>query len=99
MCWVAVERGARLAMLRGEKARAEQWLSDAQVIHDDICANAVGPRGCFTQSYGSDELDASLLVLPMLGFLPPDDERIRSTIFAIADDLTDGPFVLSLIHI
>ena len=67
MCWVAVERGARLAMLRGEKARAEQWLSDAQVIHDDICANAVGPRGCFTQSYGSDELDASLLVLPMLG--------------------------------
>ena len=53
-------------------------------------------QGCFTQSYGSDELDASLLVLPMLGFLPATDERIRATVFAIADDLTDGPFVLPL---
>jgi len=93
MCWVAVERGARLASLRGEKVRAEQWLQEAQTIHDDICANAVGQRGCFTQYYGSDELDASLLVLPMLGFLPANDERIRATVFAIADDLTDGPFV------
>jgi len=93
MCWVAIERGARLAALRGESQRADQWFAEAKVIHEDICANAVGKRGCFTQSYGSDELDASLLVMPMLGFLPPTDERIRSTVFAIADDLTDGPFV------
>jgi GH15 family glucan-1,4-alpha-glucosidase len=93
MCWVAIDRGARLATLRGETKRAAQWSAEAKTLHDDICANAVGTHGSFTQSYGSDELDASLLVLPMLGFLPSNDERIRSTVFAIADDLTDGPFV------
>ncbi len=93
MCWVAIDRGARLATLRGEMNRAAQWSAEAKVLHDDICAKAVGTRGNFTQSYGSDELDASLLVLPMLGFLPSNDERIRATVFAIADDLTDGPFV------
>jgi GH15 family glucan-1,4-alpha-glucosidase len=53
----------------------------------------MGANGYFTQSYGSEELDASLLLLPMLGFLPPDDERIRATVHAIADGLTDGAFV------
>lgn len=93
MCWVAVDRGARLAALRGEKRLADKWWSEAKVIHADICEHAVGQRGGFTQSYGSEELDASLLVLPMLGFLPPSDERIRETVFAIADNLTDGAFV------
>ncbi len=93
MCWVAVDRGARLAALRGEKRLAERWWSEARVIHADICEHAVTKKGRFAQSYGSDELDASLLVLPMLGFLPANDERVRSTVFAIADDLTDGPFV------
>ena len=49
MCWVAADRGARLAALRGEKARADAWWSAAQEIHDDVCANAVGDRGRFTQ--------------------------------------------------
>jgi GH15 family glucan-1,4-alpha-glucosidase len=93
MCWVALDRGARLATLRGEKRLAEKWWNEAKLVHADICEKAVDKRGRFTQSYGSDELDASLLVLPMLGFLPAQDERIRATVFAIADNLTDGPFV------
>jgi GH15 family glucan-1,4-alpha-glucosidase len=93
MCWVAADRGARLAALRGEKDRADLWWSAAQEIHADICQNALSAKGYFAQSYGSDDLDASLLLLPMLGFLPPQDERIRSTVLAIASDLSDGAFV------
>ena len=93
MCWVAADRGARLAALRGEKDRADTWWSAAQEIHADICEHALNDDGYFTQSYGSDELDASLLVLPLVGFLPADDERIRKTVLAVADELTDGPYV------
>jgi GH15 family glucan-1,4-alpha-glucosidase len=93
MCWVAADRGARLAALRGEKDRADLWWSAAQEIHADICENALSEKGYFAQSYGSDDLDASLLLLPMLGFLPPQDERIRSTVLAIASYLSDGAFV------
>ncbi|HEY5265713.1 MAG TPA: glycoside hydrolase family 15 protein [Acidimicrobiales bacterium] len=93
MCWVAVDRGARLAALRGEKARADLWWSAAKEIHADVCANGIGEYGGFVQSYGSDQLDASLLLLPLMGFLSPQDERIRATVMAIADDLSDGPFV------
>jgi len=93
MCWVAVDRGAQLADLRSEKIKAERWRTAADEIHADICEHGVDARGVFTQSYGSDELDASLLMLPLLGFLPPDDERQRGTVFAIADELADGAFV------
>jgi len=93
MCWVAADRGARLAALRGEKGRADLWWSAAQEIHSDICDNAVSEEGYFTQSYGSSELDASLLLLPMLGFLAPQDDRIRATVLAIASKLSDGAFV------
>ncbi len=93
MCWVAVDRGARLAALRGERDRADDWWNAAQEIHADVCEKAVDEQGRFTQSYGSNELDASLLLLPLLGFLPADDERIRKTVLAIADELSDGPFV------
>ena len=93
MCWVAADRGARLAALRGERDRADQWWNAAQEIHEEICAKAVDDQGRFTQYYGSSELDASLLLLPLLGFLPSDDERIRATVLAIADELSDGPFV------
>jgi alpha,alpha-trehalase len=93
MCWVAADRGSRLAALRGERERADAWWNAAQEIRDDICHNAVNDNGCFTQIYGSDELDASLLVLPLVGFLPPDDERIRRTVLTIADELNEGAFV------
>ena len=93
MCWVAADRGARLASMRGEKERADRWWAAVKEMHTDICDNAVSDRGFFTQAYGSEELDASLLVLPLVGFLPSDDERIRATVFAVADELADGPFV------
>jgi len=93
MCWVAVDRGARLAALRGETERAEEWWKISREIHADICENAVDQRGVFCQFYGSDQLDASLLLLPLMLFLPPEDERIRATVLAIADELADGAFV------
>ncbi len=93
MCWVAADRGARLAAMRGENHRAGLWWNAAQEIHADICANALSDGGYFVQSYGSDELDASLLLLGALHFLPPDDERIRATVLAIAHELSDGAFV------
>ena len=93
MCWVAADRGARLAAMRGEKHRAELWWTAAQEIHADICANALSEAGYFAQSYGSDDLDASLLLLGALHFLPPDDVRIRTTVLAIANELSDGAFV------
>jgi GH15 family glucan-1,4-alpha-glucosidase len=93
MCWVAADRGARLAALRGEKDRADVWWSAAKEIHADICENALSEGGYFTQSYGSTDLDASLLLLGSLGFLPVDDERIRATVMAVADNMSDGAFV------
>ena len=93
MCWVALDRGARLADLRNQKSDAERWRAAAEEIHADVCEHGIGARGVFTQSYGSEELDASLLMLPMVGFLPLDDERQRATVFAIADELGDGAFV------
>lgn len=93
MCWVAADRGARLAALRGERDRADSWWAAAQEIHADICEKGVGDQGVFTQFYGSNELDASLLLLPLMGFLPAQDERMRKTVLSIADELSDGAFV------
>jgi GH15 family glucan-1,4-alpha-glucosidase len=94
MCWVALDRGARLARLYDEHDFAEQWQKLADEIHADICAKGVDERGVFVQRYGSDALDASLLLVPLLRFLPPDDERVRATVLAIADELTDDGLVL-----
>ena len=94
MCWVALDRGARLAELREDWDRAMQWRSIADEIHADICANGVDERGVFTQHYDTDALDASTLLMPLVRFLPPDDPRIRATVLAIADELTDDGLVL-----
>ncbi len=88
MCWVAVDRGARLARIREEFDLAAKWQLAADEIHADICENALDDRGVFTQHYETDALDASCLLLPLLRFLPPDDPRIRNTVLAIADELT-----------
>ena len=91
MCWVAADRGARLARLRQDNELAERWQKGADEIHADICANGVDDRGVFTQHYDTTALDASLLLMRLVRFLPPDDERIRKTVLAIADELTvDG---------
>lgn len=94
MCWVAMDRGARLARMYDEHDFAEQWQKLADEIHADVCAKGVDERGVFVQRYGSDALDASLLLVPLLRFLPPDDERVRATVLAIADELTEEGLVL-----
>jgi GH15 family glucan-1,4-alpha-glucosidase len=93
MCWVALDRAARLA---GEIERpiAEQWQATADEIRADILANAVSERGIFRQHYGTDALDASTLLIPLVRFLPADDERVVNTINAIEGELSDHGLVL-----
>jgi len=94
MCWVAADRGTKLAGIRGDVDRAAKWQEAADEIHADICANALDDRGVFCQHYDTTALDASLLLMPLLRFLPPDDERMRNTVLAIADELTEEGLVL-----
>jgi GH15 family glucan-1,4-alpha-glucosidase len=94
MCWVAADRGARLAEIREDLELAARWQSAADEIKADICANAVDDRGVFCQHYGTDALDASVLLAPLVRFLPADDERIRATVVAIAEELTEDGLVL-----
>jgi GH15 family glucan-1,4-alpha-glucosidase len=94
MCWVACDRGARLARLREDFERAERWQLAADEIHADVCEHGVDARGVFCQHYGTDALDASCLLLPLVRFLPPDDPRLVATVNAIADELTVDGLVL-----
>ena len=94
MCWVAMDRGARLAELREEEELAEKWQKVADEIKQDICANAVDERGVFCQHYDTEELDASVLLMPLVRFLPPDDERVVKTVLTIAEELTHDGLVL-----
>jgi len=94
MCWVALDRGSRLARLYGEPQYAEKWRVLANQIHADICERGLDERGVFVQRYGSEALDASLLLMPLMRFLPADDPRIRATVLAIADELTESGLVL-----
>jgi len=94
MCWVAMDRAASLAGIRGEKDREAAWRATADEIQADILKNGVTDKGVLTQHYGTDALDASALLAAIFGFLPPDDERLRATVLAIADELTEDGFVL-----
>ena len=94
MCWVAVDRGARLAEMVGETGKAAEWRSAADEIKNDVLEHGVNEHGVLTQYYGSTALDASLLLAPLLRFLPPDDPRIRDTVLAIRDELTVDGMVL-----
>ena len=94
LCWVAMDRGADMARIRQDHDRAEQWRKAADDLKAEILDQGVDSRGRFRQHYGNEELDASLLLIPILGFLPPDDERVRATVLAIADELTEDGLVL-----
>ena len=94
MCWVACDRGARLAKLHGDRDLATTWRKAADEIHADICEHGVDERGVFVQHYETTALDASVLLMPLLRFLPPEDPRIRDTVLAIADELTVDELVL-----
>jgi alpha,alpha-trehalase len=94
MCWVACDRGARLARLREDWERAERWQLAADEIHADVCENAIDERGVFCQHYDTAALDASCLLIPLVRFLPPDDPRVVATVNAVADELTVDGLVL-----
>jgi alpha,alpha-trehalase len=94
LCWVALDRGRKLAEERGDSERAERWGKVADEIHGEVCEKGIDKRGVFVQHYETEALDASLLLIPLMGFLPPDDERVRKTVLAIADELTEDGLVL-----
>jgi alpha,alpha-trehalase len=94
MCWVAADRGARLAELHGDLELARSWQRSADEIHADVCAHGVDERGVFVQHYNTKALDASALLIPLVRFLPPDDPRVRATVLAIAEELTYDDLVL-----
>jgi alpha,alpha-trehalase len=94
MCWVAMDRGARLAERRGEGGQAEQWQGLAEEIREDILTHGVDKRGVFRQHYETDALDASNLLVPLVRFLGPEDERVCATVMAIREELTEGGLVL-----
>ena len=94
MCWVAMDRAAKLAGIRGEDALAAEWSGVAAEIKADILEHGVDKRGVLCQHYDTESLDASTLLAAIFGFLPSDDERLRASVLAIADELTEHGFVL-----
>jgi GH15 family glucan-1,4-alpha-glucosidase len=93
MAWVAFDRAYR-ATTEGMPGPGDRWREIAGKIHDEVCAHGYDEKlGAFTQYYGSTELDASVLLIPEVGFLPPDDPRVVSTVEAIARDLVSGGLV------
>jgi GH15 family glucan-1,4-alpha-glucosidase len=93
MAWVAVDRAIRAIEGLGQDGPIDKWKALRAEIHDDVLHNGVDDRGVFVQSYGSSALDASLLMVPLVGFLPPDDPRVRNTVAAIEKELTEDGFV------
>jgi len=90
MCWVALDRGIKLAPALGATDRIPAWTTLRQEIREAILAHGWSERaGAFTQSFGSDDLDASNLMIPIVGFLSADDPRVLATIDATVERLTD----------
>jgi alpha,alpha-trehalase len=94
MCWVAMDRAAKLAAIAGEDKLQGAWDATAHGIKEDILAHGLDKRGVLRQHYETDALDASNLLAAIFGFLPADDERLPATVLAIADELTEDGFVL-----
>jgi GH15 family glucan-1,4-alpha-glucosidase len=94
MCWVALDRASKLAQIRGDAKAAADWRQVASEISEDILHRGVSERGVMRQHYDTDALDASTLLAGIFGFLPGEDERLRNTVLAIADELTEDGFVL-----
>jgi len=94
MCWVALDRASSLAEIRGDPEQGERWAAIAEEIREDVLAHGLTKDGVMRQHYDTDSLDASNLLAAIFGFLPDDDARLRATVLAIADDLTEDGFVL-----
>jgi GH15 family glucan-1,4-alpha-glucosidase len=94
MCWVALDRAAKLAEIRGDPRLQAEWAATAEQIKADVLEHGLDERGVLRQHYSTDSLDASALLAALFGFLATDDERLRATVNAIADELTEQGFVL-----
>jgi GH15 family glucan-1,4-alpha-glucosidase len=94
MCWVALDRAAKLAAIQGEDDLAQAWQAEADDVKKDVLEHGVDGRGVLRQHYETDSLDASVLLAAILGFLPHDDGKLRASVLAIADELTENGFVL-----
>ena len=94
MCWVALDRAAQLANIRGETELAASWAQTASEIKSDILEHGLDKRGVLRQHYETDALDASTLLAAIFGFLRGDDPRLRATVLAVADELSENGFVL-----
>jgi GH15 family glucan-1,4-alpha-glucosidase len=94
MCWVALDRAARLAARRGREPLADRWRRVANEIHADLCDRGVDERGVFVQHYDTVALDGSNLLIPLVRFLPAEDHRVRATVLAIERELTEQGLVL-----
>jgi GH15 family glucan-1,4-alpha-glucosidase len=94
MAWVAFDRAIRVAEL-GRPGAEQRWRAIRDEIHDEVCERGYdAKRGTFTQYYGSAELDAAVLLIPEVGFLPPSDPRVVSTVETIQRELTSGGLLL-----
>jgi GH15 family glucan-1,4-alpha-glucosidase len=95
MSWVAFDRAVKSVEQLGLDGPVDRWRKQRDAVHAEVCAAGFhAGRGAFTQSYGSDALDASTLLIPLVGFLPPDDPRVVGTVRAVERDLVRGGFVL-----
>ncbi|HET9060530.1 MAG TPA: glycoside hydrolase family 15 protein [Acidimicrobiales bacterium] len=94
MAWVAMDRAVRAVEVHGLEGPVDKWRELRREIHDQICEKGYNQaKGSFTQAYGSNELDASLLMLPLVGFLPVSDPRIVGTVEAVQRELVVDGFV------
>jgi GH15 family glucan-1,4-alpha-glucosidase len=95
MAWVAVDRAVKDIEAYGLQGDVERWKRLRETIHEEVCKKGYdAQRRSFVQYYGGQELDASLLMIPLVGFLPPTDERVRATVEAIERELCYDGFVL-----
>ncbi len=95
MAWVAFDRAIKASGMLHANAPVERWQKVRAKIHDEICTQGYNEKlGSFVQSYGSEHLDASLLLMPLTGFLPPEDPRVKGTLNAIEKNLMSGGLVL-----
>jgi GH15 family glucan-1,4-alpha-glucosidase len=97
MSWVALDRAAKLAAIRDDPTREQQWGDAAEEIRADILEHGVSTRGVLRQHYDTDALDASTLLAPLFGFLPGTDERMKNTVDAVSSELTEHGYVLRYI--
>lgn len=94
MAWVAFDRAVKLAEQLGYRAPLDKWRSIRDEIHEQVCDKAWNKKkSCFVQYYGSDQLDAALLLMPQVGFLPGSDPRVKATVEAIERELMPDGFV------